>query len=143
MGAWGTGPFDNDEAMNLFAELEHLKEPDRVLERARRVLDAAAGRPGYLEVDEGNQAVAAALLVAAGATPTSSGSPQVDDWLSSFVTGHSGCTVEDQALALRALERVHGPYSEWSELWARNEHYPAIRAWSEQLRQALETPRTG
>jgi hypothetical protein len=114
MGSWGTGPFDNDDALGFFGELEDAAA-EAVLRRIREVLSATADRPGYLEVDEGNVAVAAAALVAAGCSEGATlGHPSIDSWLSHH---RPVPAPEDQKLATEALERLTAPGSEWLELW--------------------------
>lgn len=59
MGTWGIRPFDNDDASDLFYELKE-KGADRlaILGQAVSALD-----PDYVEVDQGQRAVAAAALI--------------------------------------------------------------------------------
>ena len=59
MGTWGIRPFDNDDASDLFYELKE-DGADRlaILREAVGALD-----PDYIEVDQGQRAVAAAALI--------------------------------------------------------------------------------
>jgi hypothetical protein len=64
MGAWGTGPFDNDDAADFATSLDHL-QPELRIGAIRDALTDAAEQTGYLDRDVGGAAVAAAALVAA------------------------------------------------------------------------------
>jgi hypothetical protein len=134
MGAWGTGPFDNDDAMDFFGEVEDC-DGDKVVTRLREALSATSGRPGYLEVSEANVAIAAASLVAAGRSRLArAGHPAVDDWLASR---RPETTPGDQELALRALDRVCGPSSEWLDLWQEAGEADSVRTRLSELRAVL------
>ncbi|MCX9190849.1 hypothetical protein C3Y87_05365 [Carbonactinospora thermoautotrophica] len=136
MGSWGTGPFDNDDAMDFFGELE-LADPDKAMTRVRDVLVATVERPGCLEVSEANVAVAAAALVAAGRSRFArSGSQVVDEWLS---THRPHASQDDQELAIRALDRVCGTDSEWLELWQTAGKEQDVRACVENLKRILSS----
>jgi len=114
MGAWGTGPFDNDDAADLLTELAGMDAGGR----AQRVQTALTLPDGYLEVDSGSMAIAAAALVAA-----SNGMPldrpgEVQELI------RSGTIPSDDRIcthARRALSRVSGYDSEWHELWSESE----------------------
>jgi hypothetical protein len=101
--------------MDLF---ERVEEADgaTVVATLRATLTAVADRPGKVEVHEGHVAVAAASLVAAGRSRLArTGNELVDAWLSEHRPDVSDA---DQRLALRALDRVCGPDSEWHQLWS-------------------------
>jgi hypothetical protein len=112
MGAWGTGIFENDGSGDFLAELDHTAPADREV-FLRESLLAAADAEDYLEVDEGQAAIAAAaVLVAARA-----GKP-VDDGARTIAAADlPAADTALAALAVRALDRVIGPDSEWRELW--------------------------
>jgi hypothetical protein len=64
MGAWGTEPFANDDAMDWIADLETAKD----LRVVRAALDAVPGDGAeYIEAPVGCVALAAAEVVAAPA----------------------------------------------------------------------------
>lgn len=69
MGAWDTGPFDNDDAADFAASLDDLEPEDRAC-AIRCLLTRVAGEAGYLERDTGGAAVAMAVLVAASTVTT-------------------------------------------------------------------------
>ncbi|MET3496425.1 DUF4259 domain-containing protein [Variovorax boronicumulans] len=58
-GAWGEGPFDNDDAMDWLSEC--AKPSGRTA--ITRAIEAAL-RPGYLDAEDGSIAVAAAQVIA-------------------------------------------------------------------------------
>lgn len=134
MGTWETGPFDNDDAMDFFDEVEETPDAD-VPPKLRKALVAIVERPGQVELAEGHVAVAAASLVAAGRSRiAATGNASVDAWLSAH---RPLVTAEDQRVALAALDRVTGPDSEWMTLWSHSPVGPAIEERIASLRQIL------
>ena len=137
MGAWGTGPFDNDEALDLFLDLEDA-EPEHVAVRLREVLRVAAEDESFLEAPAANEAIAAAAVVAysySHADPT--GNPRVARWLTERAPALGAA---DGVLAARAIERVCGEHSEWVELWSDAGLEAEARAVAMRLQQALAAP---
>ncbi|MFE6891988.1 DUF4259 domain-containing protein [Streptomyces sp. NPDC057694] len=63
MGTWGTGPFDSDLAADFVDELEGLS-PQKVIEVLERALQRVTDSGARVDGGDGNQAVAAAALVA-------------------------------------------------------------------------------
>jgi hypothetical protein len=118
MGTWGMDPFSNDAAADLLSALEDLEddEPAAALEQLRLALIGTAGNDAYLEVDDGQAAVAAAAILAAQRP----GGPRLDPSLmpASLAAG-GGFDVPDELarLALVALDRVVGERSELRSLW--------------------------
>jgi hypothetical protein len=109
MGAWGSGPFENDDAGDWVYDLEGADD----LSLVHDALDVAG--TSYLDANEGAVAVAAATVVAAALGLRSDGlSEEVTAWLED----HSRLVQPaDAALAVRALERVLDKRSEVAELW--------------------------
>lgn len=139
MGAWDTGPFDNDDASDWAFQFEGV--------------DAAAGRDivldaldlsefdEYLERPEGSNAVAAATVVAWMRDPrTIPDSPYGEDaanWV------RSGPPTPDAHLleaALAALTRVRSEDSEIAELWAESDHETAWKDSLTDLETRLRSP---
>lgn len=119
MGAWGTGPFDNDDAADWVYEL--LLSAD--LTPAREALAATMDSGGWLETPEGARAVAAAAAVAAGFDGHLEGVPdELVDWLEYHPDAG---TRADARLALDALERVASTDSELREVWLDSAEGPA------------------
>lgn len=110
-GAWGSGAFDNDDALDFVAELARQRDPGLVY----RTLQAARSRRGYLEAPEGSAAVAAAEVVAALNGHPRKGMPES---LGRWMQGQKRPTKEQVSLAVAAMGRVRGPGSELNELWA-------------------------
>ena len=129
--------FENDGAGDFLAELYHTG-PEQRAGVVRQALRAAAEQAGYLEVDEGQAAIAAAAIVAA----VRAGQP--------VTTAASGRTIEVRellasapdllALAVRALDRITGDDSEWHELWQETPDLGAALSTLAQIRTALTWP---
>lgn len=134
MGTWQVGPFDNDDAMDYFDEVEETPDAE-VPPKLRETLVAVVERPGQIELAEGHVAVAAACLVAAGRSrAAATGNSSVDAWLS---THRPAVTAEDQRVALAALDRVTGPDSEWMALWSSSPSGAAVEERIASLRRVL------
>lgn len=118
MGAWGTGVFDNDGAGDFLAELRHtdIDQRETVIVQA---LQTAAAAEDYLEVDDGQAAIAAAAVTAMART----GRPvtDTDSGTDLATTDLPHANPELVALAVRALDRVTGKDSEWRELWEESD----------------------
>ncbi|MGW4833348.1 DUF4259 domain-containing protein [Amycolatopsis japonica] len=130
MGAWGTGPFDNDTAADFAGDLDDVAEAQRP-EVIRHALAKAAKETGYLTGAVAEVAVAAAALVAAQCP---AGEP---------VDPHYGpkqavppLPADLQALATRALDRVLADGSEITELWHDAD---TRRLWSDQIEKLRHT----
>ena len=108
MGAWGTGPFDNDGALDLVSDLSRAQQAD-----VERLLTAALTlTEDYVESPEASAAVAAAALVAARAGWPAPGTVPAD-----VLRSTPDSSPQLRALARSALDRVVGTRSEWRELW--------------------------
>jgi hypothetical protein len=113
MGAWGAKAFENDSALDWFAELENGG-----VAVLREALDAAASSTDYLEVDEGSAAIAAAEIVAAAA---SGKRDRLSNDAAAWLDGNArAISADDRALAKRAVQRVLGEDSELCQLWDDN-----------------------
>ncbi len=109
MGAWGPGPFDNDDAADFIIAVTDAEKGDR----AEQVGAALSLPDGYLEIPEASAAVAAAALVAA-ANGMRVDMAEVTELLRIGGIPADGGVRE---LARAALARVTGADSEWRELW--------------------------
>lgn len=87
-GAWGEGPFDNDDAQDWLIECSRTAGAGTIAEAIN-----AALRPGYLEADAGSVAVAAAEVIASA------------DGKGSAMTSADAtpCLAKTHALEVRAL----------------------------------------
>jgi hypothetical protein len=135
MGTWGIGPFSNDDAADLLGSVDDA-EPAAALALLRDALTAAADNDDYLQVDVGQEAVAAAAIVAAQRP----GGPRLDpSTVSASLAEGSGLDLPDELdrLALVALDRVVGERSELRGLWQEGGRLEEFRATLVPLRVAL------
>ena len=134
MGAWGTGIFDDDTAMDFLNELTDSKDP---LKRMKSALeDARAAK--YLEYDAGQSA----LVTSAIADTILNGTQHAVglDEFDTFVAKHKSSDVSSlKGLASAAVRRVLSEGSELRELWAENvDDYPKWRENLESLASRLD-----
>jgi hypothetical protein len=115
MGAWGEGPFDNDDAGDWAYDFEGADQSEglRLLTEALDVGD------DYLEAPEGAVAVAAATVVTWLRDPSSIPDSAYGEDAAAWVRA-SGVSPSDElrSAARRALDRVRSDDSELAELWA-------------------------
>jgi hypothetical protein len=118
MGTWDSGPFDNDAAADVLAETQgSASSLESILKRC-----ADAPSEQYLEVDEGQSAIAIGELVALG---FGYGNLESSPANVREIARKLGPNERLRMLAIRALLRVRGPNSEIASLWA---HEPAFDA---------------
>lgn len=137
MGTWDVGPFDNDTAADWCGDLNEAapgKRPALIREALTQVADHG---DEYLDSDLAVEAVAAAAIVASRLPGgTAIDTPYAPDFLL------EGGTVEVAgdipAIALRALDRIVAPESEWRDLWEDSDSYPQALAALQSLRTVLE-----
>lgn len=111
MGAWGTGPFENDAASDWVYDLEDADDLALALDALARV-DTAE----YLDADDAAVAIAAAeVLAAAGGRPRGELPPEVSAWVTRTAVS---IDAEHAEAASAAIRRVRGDASELAELWA-------------------------
>lgn len=127
MGCWGTGTFENDDAMDWAFDLSEcfgLDQVDRVLRPARD--------GDYLEAPDACEALAAAEIVAALLGRPASDLP-VD--VARWIAEHRGLDARPYREAALAHARATlGGNSELRELWAQNEpDFPFWKATVEAL----------
>lgn len=111
MGAWGTGPFENDDALDWAGDA-----PAGDLEYVQSVLASAAEPDGsYLEAPDASRALAAAEAVAALNGAPAEGLPDtVTTWLDTLPREFDDTLL---AQARAATDRVVTEPSELLELW--------------------------
>jgi hypothetical protein len=130
VGTWGTGPFDNDEALDWVIELL----ADDTTESIRTPLLMAASSGGELEPWQSQRAVASAAVVAAAVSGVTEGLPvEAEEWL------HGGAGLVDDdavAAAMRALAVVLAAEVE-REMWLRPEDAATWRSGVERVRASL------
>ncbi|WP_431933665.1 DUF4259 domain-containing protein [Nonomuraea jabiensis] len=135
MGAWDSGPFDNDTAADWCGEL-HDADPEDRAGMVRQALLAAATSGGYLDSDEGCAAMAAIAIVAA---ERCGGPPVTSVYAPDFVLDGTRIGLSDDLvpLALHALERVLSENSELWQLWKEADGGRSLLAEAEPVRAAL------
>lgn len=121
-GAWESGSFDNDDALDWASQCARSKGASLIL----TTLNAALV-DGYLEAPECSAAIAAAEVVAAANDKAISSLPrEVGVWLEQ----QQRLEIAKLApLATKAVSRIlYGPQSELQELWQENKKdFPAWR----------------
>lgn len=130
MGAWGTGTFDDDAALDW---LDELVASNDALSFLRGSIDQPAG---YLEY-EACHAIACAsemILACNGSTRA-----ELPEEAAAWLGANSGLQAQSlRSPAATALSRVLGEESELNELWSENEDdYPSWRSGLEELAARL------
>lgn len=132
MSAWGTGPFENDDALDLVGEIND-SEPDAVPELLSEILSVPEAGEEMDEV-EGTEAYAAAALLAAKLGRLEATSPDVLDALEKIPTDIVGVLLPD---ARAMLTRILGDGSEFAELWIESGRLEKIRGEIGKIQRAL------
>jgi hypothetical protein len=127
MGAWGHGPFDDDDAADFAGDLAEITDAEVVAVVLRDALLAVTASEGYVEGPDMSRAVAAASIVAlfAGA-----GAP-VPPSLSRARIDAVGLVPSDalRTEATQVFGRAFDPQdNEWYELWSESELGDEVRA---------------
>ncbi|MBG0825945.1 DUF4259 domain-containing protein [Planomonospora sp. ID91781] len=135
MGAWDSGPFDNDSAADWCGDLDDAG-PDERAGMVRQALLSAADSRDCLDASEGGEAMAAIAIVAAECC---GGPPVTSVYAPDFLLegGKIGLSDDLVPLALRALDRVLGEDSELWQLWEEADGGRSLLAEVEPLRAAL------
>lgn len=127
MGAWGTGPFDNDDAADFAGDLSDLAGSDVAAAVLGDALLAVTAADGYIEGPEMSRAIAAAAVVAIFAKPSlQAPSPLEQSWLSSIGLDPSDSLKAEAARSLTRAFEAEG--NEWHELWAEAGLLEEVRA---------------
>lgn len=125
MGAWGTGFFENDDALDWISELEDTGHD--AIQSALMVADEEE-----IEAPDASCAVAAAVIVLAMAGSTFKALPEeVDAWL------EENAERPESALLERALEAVRAvrESSELREVWEETDDYAE---WDRLMRKLVD-----
>ena len=116
MGAIGSGPFENDDALDFLGELADLPAQDRG-HRVLEALDTVLLSTGYVQAPQMCEAVAGAAAVGASVNPGAAvGERNLPGWLaaSPLPTGDE----ELREKARQVLRRVvRSQDNEWWTLW--------------------------
>jgi hypothetical protein len=136
VGAWGKGPFENDDALDWVVEWEDAED----LSPARDVLDDVLLADDYLDSREGFRGVAAAQVVAVlvGAAPPDTLPEELRTWVAAHPDAAN--EVDEQSVVL-ALDRVLAENSELADLWRE----AGDKSWFDEVRglRAAVKPPTG
>ena len=133
MGAWGTGNFDNDEALDWLYLLSEA--PDLLL--LQTTLEAVTGsEEDYLDATDCAQALAAAEIIAALA-----GHPpeELPEEVAGWIDGRPAPPDDLKMLALIAIEAISGEDSELRELWEESDEFEEWQAVLNDLTARLKT----
>ena len=136
MGAWGSGPFENDSAADWAMELADGDDDGPIVDALGAVVDAPPDE--YLEVDEGSAVVAAAAVLVALSGRAAKLPEDLAEWVELQPPELAETLLEKhRERALRALARVRGEGSELRELWEESEDAGAWVAHLDRLAAAL------
>ena len=128
-GTWGSGSFDNDDALDWAGECVRSKGTSLISETL-----SAALVDGYLEAPECSAAVAAAELVAASRGKASKLLPkELSFWLEKQQKEE---VAKLAPVAIKAVSRIlNGPKSELQELWQESKNdFPV---WKSQMQSLI------
>ncbi|MEX1178627.1 MAG: DUF4259 domain-containing protein [Nitriliruptor sp.] len=136
MGIWGAAPFDNDDALDLLADLDEGRDEDLIGGLRDALAQVEPG--GTLEAPEVSEAVAAACLVAAqleaGPRPEE---PTAAAWLEAHPFEVDASL---RVSAAAALDRALLPGdNEWYELWEDADALDEVNAALAPYRAALRS----
>lgn len=115
MGAWGTGPFENDAALDFLGDLAD-GPADAVTDGLRTAMVDVLGDQGYVEGPEMDAAIAAACLIAARIDPSVPLGVNAKAYFDRLTF-----TVDDRLRepAARVFARAFDASdNEWHDLWA-------------------------
>jgi hypothetical protein len=115
MGAWSSGPFDNDDAADFLMELENAPSWDTV----RAIFDAVLAHDDYVELPDGARAYAAAALVTVATGKSDISAQDIYMTLDAMGPPPEGIV----AVAKRALRQITRGDSEIRELYLDSGSY--------------------
>jgi len=130
MGAWGTGPFDNDGAGDFVWTVTDGGGLSVIEDAFDHVLEAGGED---LEAPSAEEAIAAAAIVAR----LKDGAPLADEVEAWIASEQPKVTDTLIAKARHALQRVMTAPSELLELWQESDEFPAFQAGIGALLQRL------
>jgi hypothetical protein len=123
VGGWGTGSFENDDAVDWLSRLAAIGPADLA-----KIFTQAVDDPTYLEAPAASVVVVAAeVLAALNGSPVHSVPAVIEEWLKKYPRIS---TSELNTLAVRALERVRRD-SELKDLWMEAD---GLNDWTAALR---------
>jgi hypothetical protein len=115
MGAIGSGPFENDDALDFLDELEETRAADRPA-RVLQALDSVLLTTSFVAAPQMCEAVAGAAAVGASMRPRlAAGEPYLPAWVVAEPLPPDEELIEKSRQVLRRAVRSHD--NEWWELW--------------------------
>lgn len=132
MSAWGTGPFENDDALDLIGEINE-STPDAVGELLAEILAVPDDEDEFDEAD-GMEAYAAAALLAGKLERFEIESPDALDAVAKIPTDMVGALIPD---ARAMLVRILGHNSEFADLWIESGRLEKVRGEIGKIKGAL------
>ncbi|MGN6089872.1 MAG: DUF4259 domain-containing protein [Actinomycetales bacterium] len=122
VGAWGTGPFENDDAMDFLGDLVDADDVPETLRQTFAGMDTEA----YLDAPDAAAAIAGAALVAIRLDDSLAPDDAV---IQEVLEKHQFDVPDDlRAAAAHALEAAMRPTdNEWFELWDEAGQISAVR----------------
>ncbi len=135
MGAWSSGSFGNDDALDWVYELE-----ESGVGAIRETLEAVVAQDGYLEASDACCAVAAAEVIAASLGQPPPG--DLPDEVTEFLQSEPAIGVDLVELARTALGRVLSADSELLELWRDTDAFAEWKAGVDSITGRLTPPTT-
>ena len=121
-GAWDTGSFENDDALDWVWELSESND----LSVVEQTLQAAASSSGYLEAPTASMAIAAAEVVAAlRGNPSSELPAEVTEWVKAHPVVVSDDLLKTTRKAIDNIKKLES--SELAQLWSDSEDL--AKAW--------------
>ena len=142
MGAWGNGPFDNDDAADFAGDISETAEAHRVAARLEEALTAVTNADGYVEAPDMNEALAAAAIVAVLMSPELPVPSSLDpSWIES---ARVAPPTHLRGVATQLFARALQPQdNEWFELWAEADLVDEVRDRMTTYSSALGEPLSG
>jgi len=129
MGAWGTGNFENDDALDWVADLESAEDFSPLQE----VLNMITESEGYLESPDCSNALAAAEVIAAIISQDST-DERIQEEAYEFIEKHRGNVTDNlKAQAISSIQKII-ENSELKDLWSETDE---IETWLKTQNQLL------
>ena len=130
-GAWDTGSFDNDDALDWVWELSESND----LSVVEDAIQSAAVASNYLEAPTASTAIAAAEVIAAlKGSPRSVLPAEVTDWVKAHPLAVGDDLVRTARKAIENIKNVES--SELAQLWSESEEMAEV--WHTDLGDLLQ-----
>jgi hypothetical protein len=124
MGAWGTGIFENDQAMDFVGDL--AEDPGRTPKALRKALRRVSRPRLRVSAPVGSEALAAAAIVSVARPDAPLARTDLIDEYAAAIEPHVPEGLAPAAVS--AIDRVLGPRSELVTLWRESDALDAFRA---------------